>query len=398
MMGDEDRLARAALTYIAEPADPFLGRLLDQVGPVSALRVVRSGTIPNGIAGDRKEHDQLTDRIKRWQVRLPTADPTGGLATCAEFGGRLLCPGDAEWPTQLDALGGKRPYALWIRGDHDLRYGCLRSVAIVGARAATPYGVQVAAEMALNLTERQWTVISGGAFGIDAAAHKGALAATGPTIAVLASGIDVPYPRGNQGLFCEIIGRGLLVSEWPPGRTPTRYRFLVRNRVIAALTRGTVVVEAGRRSGATNTAGHAADLGRHLMVVPGPVTSQMSVGCHELLRAGGATCVTDASDVLEQVGAIGADLAPLRRGPVLARDSLDPTTTAVLEALPVRGGAGPATVAVAAGVEVDTVLRCLGRLAAAGFAERNAGGWRARRDRGDASGETRSSPESRRHL
>jgi DNA processing protein len=383
MIDDGERLARAALTYLAEPDDGHLGRLVQALGPVDTLRVVRADELPGDLAVTDRHRALLARQLGRWRVRLPAADPRAGLATCERLGGRLVCPGDAEWPTQLDALGDRRPYALWVRGHRDLRHCCLRSVAIVGARAATPYGVHVASEMAAELAEREFSIVSGGAFGIDAAAHRGALAAAGVTIAVLASGIDVPYPRGNDALFGDIADQGLLVSEWPPESNPTRLRFLVRNRVIAALTRGTVVVEAGRRSGAANTAGHAADLDRPLMAVPGPVTSQMSVGCHRLLREAGAVCVTDAADVLDLIGRIGDDVAPARRGPVLARDCLDPTTAAVLEALPGRRGAGPATIAVAAGVEIDTVIQCLGRLSAAGLAERHAGGWRVRRDRAD---------------
>jgi DNA processing protein len=384
-MSDDERMARATLTYLAEPDDRVLGHLVHRHGPTEALRIARTGLLPAElIAAAERERRLVERRIQRWQVRLPAADPLVGLTSCERFGGRLVCPGDPEWPTQLDDLGERSPYALWLRGDQDLRNRCLRSVSVVGARAATSYGVHVTGEMAVELAQRDWTIVSGGAFGIDAAAHRGALAADGSTIAVLACGIDVPYPRGNHGLLREIAAKGLVVSEWPPGSTPTRPRFLVRNRVIAALTRGTVVVEAGRRSGAISTAGQAGELGRPLMVVPGPVTSQVSAGCHKLLRDGAAICVTDAADVIDHGGQIGDDLAPARRGPVVARDALDPTTAAVLEALPARGGAGPATIAVAAGVELTTVVQCLGRLAAAGFAERHPNGWRARVDRGDA--------------
>lgn len=379
----DERHARATLTYLAEPDDALLGGLVQRLGATEVLHVIRSGALPDGAASTAQQRDQLVRRLRRWRVRLPAADPDAGLAACDRFGGRLVCPGDPEWPDGLDALGERAPYALWVRGPRELRQCCGSSVAVVGARAATPYGVHVAGELAADLADRGWAVVSGGAFGIDAAAHRGALAADGVTVAILACGIDVPYPRGNHGLFREIAARGLVVSEWPPGCRPTRLRFLVRNRVIAALTRGTVVVEAGRRSGAVNTAGHAVDLRRPLMVVPGPVTSQMSVGCHVLLRKGEAVCVTDAAEVIEQVGRIGDDLAPERRGPVVARDKLDPTTAAVLEALPIRGGAGPATIAVSAGVELATVMQCLGRLAAAGLAECRPAGWRARRDRGD---------------
>ena len=234
--------------------------------------------------------------------------------------------------------------------------------------------------MGAELADQGWTVISGGAYGIDAAAHRGVLAADGLTVAVFACGVDVTYPSPHTGLFTEIAQYGLLLSELPPGATPTRRRFLIRNRTIAALTRGTVVVEAARRSGAISTARHARDLGRAVMAVPGPVTSPMSAGCHTLLRDWGeAVCVTDTAEVLDRVGLIGDDLAPERRGPVLDRDRLSPATRDVLEALPSRGGAGAARIAVTAGVNLDTALACLGALAAGGFVERSAKGWKLRR-------------------
>ena len=170
---------------------------------------------------------------------------------------------------------------------------------MVGARAATGYGEHVATEMAAALAERGWAVVSGGAYGIDSCAHRGALGADGVTVAVLASGLSYGYPKGHHELFAAIAGQGVMVSEWPPDRAPTRPGFLVRNRVIAALSCGTVVVEAALRSGALSTARHARDLCRPLMAVPGPVTSDLSAGCHEIIREWGAVCVTGARDVIE---------------------------------------------------------------------------------------------------
>jgi DNA processing protein len=316
---------------------------------------------------------------------------------------RLIGPGDAEWPGALDQLGPGRPYALWLRGNADLRFACSRSVAMVGSRAATGYGGHVAGEIAADLGERGWAIVSGGAYGIDAAAHRGALAAEAVTIAVLACGVDYPYPAGHADLFAAIAAQGLVVSEWPPGRHPARMRFLVRNRVIAALSCGTVIVEAGERSGALNTARHAANLGKPLMAVPGPVTSAQSAGCHRIIRDWGASCVTRAADIIELLsplsvpdglapggapdplapGGGGGPGRPSRpdpdtgRGP--SRDDLDPDSARVLDALPARGGAGTSTIAVEAGVDLDTVLRCLGRLAGYGFIERCDRGWRLRR-------------------
>jgi DNA processing protein len=218
--------------------------------------------------------------------------------------------------------------------------------------------------------------VSGGAYGIDAAAHRGALAGqAAPTVAVLACGVDVAYPRGNERLLDGIAQRGLVVSELPPGSTPTRARFLVRNRIIAALTLGTVVVEAAARSGSLATADRARELGRHLMAVPGPVTSALSTGCHALLRDG-ATCVTRAEEVLDLVGVLGADAATPLRGPASVRDDLPDTVRRVLEAVPVRGGAGEAALARDAGVSTLVVQQVLPPLAVHGLVERTPLGWR----------------------
>jgi len=319
--------------------------------------------------------------VASWAARLRTADPERDLAEGERIGARLVVPGDSEWPTQLDDLGHSRPHALWLHGDADLRFSCLRSVAVVGSRAATPYGAHVAAELGAGLSERRWGVVSGGAHGVDGAAHRGALAGEGPTVAVLACGADVAYPSAHQQLFAAIRSQGVLVSECPMGAHPTRPRFLIRNRLIAALSRGTVVVEAAVRSGALNTAGHAIALNRHLAAMPGPVTSEFSVGCHRLIRQGRATCVTGPEEVIELVGTMGADLATEPRGPVLPRDRLDPESRKVVEVMPTRVGVGPATIAVAAGVDLETVLSCLGGLAAAGYVERVSRGWRLRSDR-----------------
>ena len=305
--------------------------------------------------------------------------PEPELAAWWRDGTRLVIPGDMEWPSQLDVLGEARPWGLWVRGHADLRYACLRSVSVVGTRAATGYGCYVCGEMAVSLADAGWTIVSGGAFGIDGCAHRGALAVAGTTVAVLPCGADLSYPLAHDALFRSIREQGAVVSEWPPGRTPTKPGFLVRNRVIAALSRGTVVVEAALRSGALNTARHARDQGRPLMAVPGPVTSAQSAGCHEVIREWGAVCVTSARDVMELLEFTVDEPAGQPRGPVLARDLLGRTEAQVLEAVPARAGRGPARIAIAAGVDFDTVMRCLGALAAAGFVERCEHGWRLRR-------------------
>jgi DNA processing protein len=388
-------LARAALTYLAEPGDPALGALLEICEPAEVLAAIKADMLP-GIGpgcGDRPASRKALERaLACWRARLPGLPDDSGLAGAYRAGIRLVCPADPEWPAGLDELGQARPYALWLRGSADLRAGCLRSVAMVGCRAATGYGEHVAGEIAADLGEHGWTIVSGGAYGIDAAAHRGALAAGAATIAVLACGVDHPYPAGHAGLFADIAGQGLVISEWPPGRHPARLRFLVRNRAIAALACGTVIVEAGERSGALNTARHAADLGRPLMAVPGPVTSAQSAGCHRIIREWGATLVTRAADVIEMLSPLDAAGPPPPPGPGPAtvsrprsadpppsRDDLDPDCARVLDALPARGGAGTSTIAVEAGLDLDTVLRCLGLLAGCGFIERCDRGWRLRR-------------------
>ena len=370
----QDRLARAVLTWVAEPGDVQLGTLLGQRPPEAVVAAVITGTALRAspaIPG-------LDRAWPRWAARLGDA-PTGATVEAWQRDGiRLVCPDDPEWPSQLDVLGGGRPWGLWVRGHIDLRFACLRSVSIVGTRAASGYGIHVTTELAAALAERGWTVVSGGAFGIDSQAHRGALAAEGVTVAVLPSGLDVPYPRAHHDLFEAIVAHGALVSEQPPGRAPTRPGFLVRNRLIAALSRGTVLVEAALRSGALNTARHARDLHRPLMAVPGPVTSTASAGCHLAIREWGAECVTGAADVLGQLSFGVDEVASWPSGPVLPRDELDPVNRSVLEAVPARTGWGPARIAVSAGVDFDTVMRCLGQLAAGGYVERSARGWRAR--------------------
>lgn len=360
--GDEERLARVALSRVVEPGDEHVGRLVAE----SSAAEVWSALLAK---------DLRVTGVDGYRLRLPEADPHGDLERAAAAGVRVVVPGDAEWPGGLDGFGTKAPLLLWVKGDRDLAELTERSVAVVGARAATDYGEYVAAELAADLTAADWAVVSGGAYGIDARAHRGALAGEGVTVAVLACGVDVAYPRGHETLFAEIARRGVVVGELPPGCTPTRYRFLERNRMIAGLTAGVVVVEAAVRSGAANTARWAERLGRPVMAVPGPVTSSMSAGCHVLLRSHTAECVTDAAEVIEVVGRIGADLAPERRGDVDPRDALRPEPRKVLEAMPARGTCAPDRLARLTGVDPRRLLGILGELEAAGWLDRDEGGW-----------------------
>jgi len=387
--GSAERYARASLSFLADPGDAVLGMLLRSARPGNVLDVIASrcpgpaSLLPRPAVSDDGSaplSTTLVDRaVERWRSKLGDLPSSARLAAWEGGGYRLVCPGDAEWPTQLDDLGAARPVVLWLRGSVDLRFSCLRSVSVVGSRAATAYGTHVGTEMAADLAGLGWSVISGGAYGIDASAHRGALAVGGCTVSVLASGLSFGYPKGHAGLFAEIERTGVMVSECPPERAPTRPGFLVRNRLIAALSRGTVVVEAALRSGAINTARHASELNRAVMAVPGPVTSERSAGCHELIRECGATCVTGARDVVEMVAPLGDAGSGSAREPVVAAGNLDPVTASVLAAVARRTGRGPATIATLAGVDLDTALRCLGLLAAAGHVERCDQGWRVRR-------------------
>ncbi len=389
-----DRYARAALSFVAEPADLALGAALRLCGAQRVLDCVLSDADPGLLAacwpampergraeaGDGRLTAAAVGRmVERMRARRSALPSPARIEAWQRDGYRLVCPGEPEWPTQLDDLGDAWPIVLWLRGTADLRFACLRSVSIVGSRAATSYGSVVGTELAADLAARAFTVISGGAYGIDACAHRGALSTGGSTIAVLASGLTFGYPKGHFDLFAAVGQTGVMVSERPPDHAPTRPGFLVRNRLIAALSRGTVVVEAALRSGALNTARQAAELNHPIMAVPGPVTSAQSAGCHELIRERGAVCVTGAADVAEVVGPVGEDLGLPEFGPAVPAEQLDPVTASVLEVMTGRTGRGPATIALLAGVDLDTVIRCLGLLAAAGHVERCDKGWRPKR-------------------
>ncbi|MCX3291516.1 DNA-processing protein DprA [Streptomyces sp. NEAU-H22] len=366
---DDELLGRVLLTRVLEPGDDVGGRWVREFGTGEVVRRLREGgpALP-GASG------------KRWAgllARAEAARPGRDLAAARDAGVRFVSPGDAEWPGQLDDLGDARPLGLWVRGRPSLRMWALKSVAMVGARACTEYGAHMAATLAAGLAEQGWVVVSGGAYGVDGAAHRGALGAGGATVAVLACGVDRPYPRGHTQLISRIAEQGLVVGELPPGDHPTPSRFILRNRVIAALTRGTVVVEAAPRSGSLVTARAAQRLGRHTMGVPGPATSGLSAGVHDLLR-GEAALVTDVADVVELVGDIG-ELAPDRRGPVLPRDLLEPAARQVLAALPGRGVARPDEIARSAQTAQDDAIARLYELRALGYVERHGDGWKLTR-------------------
>ncbi|WP_410597209.1 DNA-processing protein DprA [Amycolatopsis sp. lyj-23] len=291
------RRARAYLQHAAEPSDAVLARYVAEVGPVDAANHLAAGTAPT----DVQDHCR---RDASWQL----ADTR--LKTAASLSARFVIPEDDEWPTAAVAglstpatdsedLGGP-PLGLWVQGESRLdELAAAPTIAIVGSRAATAYGEHHAAELAYGLASQGVPVFSGAAYGIDGAAHRGALAADGVTVAVLGCAIDLGYPAGHVGLLDRIArSGGAVVSEYPPGTPPARHRFLVRNRLVAALTTATLVVEAGRRSGARHTARLAGKLGRPVLALPGPVSSTTSAGCHQLIQDGTAHLVTSVDDVL----------------------------------------------------------------------------------------------------
>lgn len=296
----QEAMARALWSLLVEPDDRAAGTLVGAVGAVEAARLMLESPVARVIAhatGGELDGRAAARAIARWMPRRRHGDLVRSLESAARCGARLLVPGDEHWPESLADLGERAPLALWVRGDASLLVE--PSVAIVGARAASGYGEHVAMELAAGAVQRGVVVVSGGAYGIDGMAHRAALASGGGTIAVLAGGVDRFYPAGHEALLTRIAQQGAVVAETPCGAAPTRWRFLRRNRIIAALGGATVVVEAGRRSGSLSTAGAALEIGRPVGAVPGPVTSATSAGCHALLRKGPVTCVTTPGEVIE---------------------------------------------------------------------------------------------------
>ncbi|GAA1525761.1 DNA processing protein [Microbacterium ginsengiterrae] len=356
-----ETLARVAWSVLSEPGDGVAGALISQLSAHEALRLVLNADV---FALAEKS---IQEGRRRW---LPRAHPHAvrdALRGGAEVGARLLLPGDTDWPESLDDLAAHAPIVLWVRGDLSAVTADAR-VSIVGARAATAYGDSVAADLAGDLAATGTVVVSGGAYGIDGSAHRAAIGVDGRTVAFLAGGVDRAYPAGHQQLFERIMASGAVISEMPCGAAPTKFRFLSRNRLIAALGAATVVVEAGWRSGSLNTAGHASSLGRPLGAVPGPVTSAASAGCHRLLREYDAQCVTSASEVRELMGLAQDASSGTQPGD-------DPERVRLLDALSTRTSRAPIELARAAGLSDDRVRSLLGTLSLDGIAERRDDGW-----------------------
>ena len=372
---DEERLARVVLSRVGEPGDPRLTDLVHELSGATVLASLRQQ------AADQELTDDLAERIV-------SVDPAQELARAAKRGVRFVVPGDQEWPAMLDDLAraphlherGGVPLGLWCRGPLRLDELTGQAVAVVGSRSATTYGAAVAGEIGATLARERWTVVSGAAFGIDQAAHRGALVERGPTIAVLACGADRVYPTAHRALIDYVAEVGLVVSEAAPGCAPTRIRFLARNRLIAGLSAGTVVVEAAVRSGALNTASWAAGLGRPVMGVPGPVTSAPSAGVHQLVRARDALLVTSGEEVLEAVGPMGLFAQADPRAPARPRDLVGPRERQVLDAVPLVRAADSASIARTAGIAHGRTKEALVELHRAGLVEHALGRWKVADD------------------
>ena len=374
MNSGAELLAWAYLSRVAEAPCAELVGLIKGVGPVEAAERIRRAAVDEALA-------------KRTDARREIDCAAEDLETLRRRDGRLITPEDDEWPGLAfasfrgapvrDRPQGRAPLVLWAIGPLRLDEVAERAAAIVGTRACTAYGDHVAADLSAGLAEHDVAIVSGGAYGIDGVAHRAALAADGMTVAVLAGGVDVLYPAGHSALLHRVGASGLLVSEYPPGVRPARHRFLTRNRLVAALSGATVVVEAGIRSGAASTAAWARALGRVVCAVPGPVTSAASTGCHVLLRAG-AELVTRADEVREIIGRAG-ELAEDETRPTNPLDALTDTERQVYEALPGRGVRTTDEIAVASGLPADAILGPLAMLEIAGLIERVDGRWRLAR-------------------
>lgn len=300
-----ERDALVILSHITEPGDMTAGRLVREYGAVATVALIADN------ATEIERVRDVSDFIQRVRPRYSKEILGVIMEMCARAGIRTITPEDIDWPDSVADLGDAQPHVLYVRsGEAYLDWSKAHSVAIVGARAATSYGENVAIELASDLA-RDHIIVSGAAYGIDGAAHRATLASGGMTIALLAGGIDRPYPAGHADLIARIARSGAVMSEVPPGSAPTKWRFLARNRIIAAISQASVVVEAGYRSGSLNEAGHAASLGRPVGAVPGPITSAASAGCHRLIAQLGAKLVTSADDIRTLTGATIREVSPM---------------------------------------------------------------------------------------
>jgi DNA processing protein len=388
-----DRFARGAWTGIAEPGDGAAGIVVAALGAAEALEgLVAHWTGDQWHAALLETGNQELSRsdvdsaLGRWNPRISSAPALLAFRQAARFGASLLVPDSAGWPSGVDDLGVHAPLALWMRGVPHVLAAWDRSIAVVGARAATGYGEHVTIELAAGLADRGYAVISGAAYGIDGAAHRAALASRGATVAFLAGGVDRFYPSGHDTLLTRIVEAGAVISELPCGSPPTKWRFLQRNRLIAASSQATVVVEAGWRSGSLNTAGHAAALGRPVGAIPGPTTSAASAGCHRLIRDYGATLVTSAEQAVElvsfqpelglpdpEVAASPGTTTPASSARPVAGLSADQTR--LMDALSTRAPRASSDIAARSGLSLAHVRSLLGPLELDGVVVERERGW-----------------------
>lgn len=367
-----ERIARAAWTAVAEPSDAIAGRLTQALGAAPALRAAERDDATAAVEDAGIDPREWRQALDRWRPRLTSGLVTDALRAAHRHHLTLLAPGDEGWPCRLDDLGAHAPVALWVRGDPAALRFAGGSIAIVGARASSGYGEQIAAELAGDLALDGVTVVSGGAYGIDGSAHRAAVREGGVSVAVMAGGADRVYPAGHAHLLQRLSETGAVVSEVAPGGAPTKFRFLRRNRLIAALGDATVVVEAAARSGSLSTAGAAAELGRPLGAVPGSILASTSAGCHRLLREYDATCVTCTGDARELIGlgVVGTEGQPTLAAPV------DPLTLRVRDALAFRQWRTAHEVATSSGVALAEVTAVLALLVLDGVAEERDHRWR----------------------
>jgi len=370
---DARRRAWAYLSKVVEGPCAELSMLIDLVGVEEAARAVQDWDLPETLR-------------RRTEARHHIDTSAQDLRLIERLGGRLITPDDPDWPAwrlvsfaQLDATGDRdavEPLALWALGTASLCELTGRALAVVGARAVSPYGERVTREIVGDLANQGWTTVSGAAYGVDAAAHRAALVAGGVTIAVLASGVDRPYPAGHSRLLRKITdNNGLVLSEYPPGTTPAKHRFLVRNRLVAALSDAVLVVEAGARSGARNTARWARKLGRPALAVPGSVLAASSVGCHAMIRDGEALLVTRAVDVIDEAGPLRLSESVGAGAAHRPTDDLSGDELRVYEALPASGARTPRQLAEKSGVGLGDVRAILPALELAGHASIGESGW-----------------------
>lgn len=389
---DGEAFARAVLGTLAEPGDGTLGRLITALGAIRTADLVLDGASAQSVtdaadaAGAGTSVKEVAAGLARWAPRIDHGDFVRGLGQARRVGAAFIVPGDECWPTGVDDLGAHAPLGLWVRGESAHLRPEATAVALVGARAATGYGEHMTMELSAGLVDRGLAVVSGGAYGIDGMAHRAALASGGTTVAFLAGGVDRFYPAGHDGLLQRIAETGAVVSELPCGASPTKWRFLQRNRLIAAASAATVVLEAGARSGSLNTAGHAAALGRPLGALPGPATSPASAGCHRLLREFDAVCVVDADQVVELVGGGArtpdpADQAAGRAAAATgaAPDAPSPEAIRLLDALSVRSPRSIADLARRSGLATGEVMAVLGVLELESAVAHRGDGWVRRR-------------------